>query len=64
MGIPYRKGRRIVDILLYKGLKGKARIPTDDLIPTNRRCKNQHSLSFQIHSDTKAVSFPHYQGLE
>ena len=30
-------------ILLYKGLKGKARIPTDDLIPKNR---NQHSLAF------------------
>ena len=27
-------------ILLYKGLKGKARIPTDDFIPKNRRCSN------------------------
>ena len=27
---------RIIDILLYKGLKGKARIPTDDLIPSTR----------------------------
>ena len=26
-------------ILLYKGLKGKARIPTDDLIPKTRRCE-------------------------
>ena len=25
-------------ILLYKGLKGKARIPTGDLIPKTRRC--------------------------
>ena len=31
-------------ILLYKGLKGKARIPTDDLIPKTRRCRNQHSI--------------------
>ena len=30
-------------ILLYKGLKGKARIPTDDLIPKTRRCRNSHS---------------------
>ena len=37
-----RKDNRL--ILLYKGLKGKARIPTDDLIPKNRRCRNQHSL--------------------
>ena len=41
-----RKDNRLV--LLYKGLKGKARIPTDDLIPKNRRCRNQHSLVFQI----------------
>ena len=27
-------------ILLYKGLKGKARIPTDDLIPKTRRGRN------------------------
>ena len=33
-----------------KGLKGKARIPTDDLVPKNRRCRNQHSLVFQIPS--------------
>ena len=42
-------------ILLYKGLKGKARIPTDDLIPKNRRCRNQHSLIFQIHTASKEV---------
>ena len=40
-------------ILLYKGLKGKARIPTDDLVPKNRRCRNQHSLAFQIPSASK-----------
>ena len=37
-------------ILLYNGLKGKARLPTDDLIPKIRRCRNQHSIAFQIPS--------------
>ena len=46
-----RKNNRL--ILLYKGLKGKARIPTDDLIPKNRRCRNQHSLVFQIPTASK-----------
>ena len=35
-------------ILLYKGLKGKARIPTDDFIPKIRRYRNQLSMAFQI----------------
>ena len=48
-----RKDRRL--ILLYKGLKSKAKIPTDDLIPKNRRnrCRHQHSLDFQIPSASK-----------
>ena len=37
-------------ILLYKGLKVKARIPTGDLIAKTRRCRNQHSMAFQIPS--------------
>ena len=37
-------------ILLYKGLKGKARIPTDDLIPKTGRCRNSHSMAFQLPS--------------
>ena len=41
--------------LLYKGLKGKARIPIDDLVPKTRRCRNQHSMSFQIPSASKEV---------
>ena len=41
-----RKDNRL--ILLYKGLKGKARIPTGDLVPKTRRCRNQHSMAFQI----------------
>ena len=65
-----RKDSRL--ILLYKGLKGKDRIPTDDLIPKNRRCRNQHSLAFQIHVPSaskeayKSSFFPQtiMQGLE
>ena len=48
-----RKDNRL--ILLYKGLKGKARLPTDDLIPKTRRGRNQHSLAFQIPSANKDV---------
>ena len=46
-----RKDSRL--ILMYKGLKGKARIPSDDLISKNRRCRNQHSMVFQIPSASK-----------
>ena len=28
-------------------LKGKASVPTDDLIPKTRRCRNQHSMALQ-----------------
>ena len=41
--------------LLYKGLKGKAKIPTDDLIPKTRHGRNQHSLAFQKPSASKDV---------
>ena len=34
-------------ILLYKGLKGKASIPTDDHIPKTRPGRNQHPMVFQ-----------------
>ena len=50
--------KRIKDkrlILLYKGLKGKARIPTDDLIPKTRCARNQHSSAFKIPSASKDV---------
>ena len=40
-----RKDNRL--ILLYNCLKGKASVPTDDLIPKTRRCRNQHSMAFQ-----------------
>ena len=48
-----RKDNRL--ILLYKGLKGTARIPTDDLIHKTRRGRNQHSLAFQIPSASKDI---------
>ena len=35
-------------ILLYKGLKGEAMIPTDDLIKHSRKCKSHHEMSFRI----------------
>ena len=41
-----RKDNRL--ILLYKGLKGKANVPIDDLIPKTRRCRNQHSMAFRL----------------
>ena len=50
----YLKKRRTDDrfILLYRGLKGKPRIhvPTDDLIPKTRRCRNSHPKAFQLPS--------------
>ena len=48
-----RKDNRL--ILSYKCLKGKARIPTDDLIPKTRRGRNQHSLAIQIPTASKDV---------
>ena len=39
-----RKDYRL--ILLHKGLKGKASVPTDDLIPKTRRFRNRHSMAF------------------
>ena len=36
-------------ILLYKGLKGKARIPTDDLIPKTRRVEIVTPRHFSFH---------------
>ena len=53
-----RKDNRL--ILLYKGLKGKASIPTDDLIPQTRCCRNQHSMAFQtpiVNTDVYKGSF-------
>ena len=35
-------------ILLYKGLKGKASIPTYDLFPLVKRCRNDTSMTYQV----------------
>ena len=56
-----RKDNRL--ILLYKGLKGKASVPTDDLIPKTRRCRNQHSMVFQTQMFIKVVSSPRLSGI-
>ena len=61
-----RKDNRL--ILLYKGLKGKARISTGDLIRKTRRCRNQHTMAFQIPSasvgEYKRSFSSDHQGLE
>ena len=41
-----RKGNKL--ILLFKGLKGRASLPCDDLQPPNRRSRNQHPMAFQV----------------
>ena len=43
-----KRKRDSILILLYKGLKGKASIPTDDLIPLVKRCRNDHSMAYQV----------------
>ena len=42
-----RKDNRLILLFLYKGLKGKASVPTDDLIPKTRCARNRHSMAFQ-----------------
>ena len=41
-----RKGGKLV--LLFKGLKGRASIPCDDIQPPNRRSRYQHPMAFQV----------------
>ena len=52
IGLPYSTVNKS-SMSMSKGLKRKATIPTDDLIPKNRRCRNQHSLVFQIPTASK-----------
>ena len=50
LGISNWKRIKIL-ILLYKGVKGKARIATDDFNnPKITRCTNQDSIAFRISS--------------
>ena len=54
IGLPYSTvNKSSMSMSMSKGLKRKATIPTDDLIPKNRRCRNQHSLVFQIPTASK-----------
>ena len=48
--------------MVYKGLKGKASIPTYDLIPLVRRCRNDHSMAYRVpiaNTDIYKCSFFH-----
>ena len=58
-----RKDNRL--IFLYKGLKGKASVPTDDLIPKTRRCRNlwQFRLPLPIQMFIKVASSPRLSGI-
>ena len=47
MGIPQEKRKHSRLILLYKGLKGKASLPADDLIPITQSGRNHHYMAFQ-----------------
>ena len=59
--IKRRKDSRL--IMLYKRLKVAARIPTNDLVPPNRRTRNNQSLAFQTPlawtGTYKSSFFPH-----
>ena len=46
MGISEKKEDSRI-IMLYKGLKGAASVPTNDLVPPIRHVRNHHSLAFQ-----------------
>ena len=63
MGIPQERWKDNRLILLYKGLKGKGSVPTDDLTPKTRLARNQHSMAFQTpiaNTDVHKGSFsPH-----
>ena len=46
--------------MLYKGLKGAASIPTNDLVPPIRHVRNHHFLAFQTpfaNTDINKCSF-------
>ena len=44
----FKKRRRDSRLILYKGLKGKASIPKDDLIPLVRRCRKDNSMAYHV----------------
>ena len=51
-------------ILLFKGLKGRASKPCDDLQPPNRHNKNQHPMAFQVpYARTDIYKYSFFQTL-
>ena len=47
---------------MYKGLNVNANLPTNGLIPLVRRCRNHHSLAYQVpvaNTDIYKSSFHH-----
>ena len=64
---PKKRGKDNRLILLYKGFKGKASVPTDGRIPKTRRTRNQHSMAFQtpllIQMSIKVASTPRLSGI-
>ena len=42
-----KNGGKIVDLQRFKELEGAASIPTNDLVPPNRRTRTHNSLIFQ-----------------
>ena len=61
-----RKNNRL--ILMYTGLKGKARIPTNDLIPKTGVAEINIQWPFRfpllVKTPIKKLLSPNYQGLE
>ena len=56
-----KQRRDNIHILLYKGLKDKANIPTDDLIHLGRHCRN-YSMAYQVpiaNTDIYKYNLPH-----
>ena len=44
----YKRRKSSKLILLFKGMKGGASIPCNDLQPPNRCSRNQHPMAFQV----------------
>ena len=57
MGIPQETEERQSTHIVIQDLKGKASIPTADLIPLVRRCRNDHSMVPLPNTDIYKCSF-------
>ena len=64
---PHEEGDGSLTHIVIQGLKGKARIPTDNRITRTTPVRNQHSMAFHIPSaslDTyKCSFFPRISGI-